>query len=883
MVQRVRAALPAALGVALFVIALGALHAEVRMAALPQLTSDLVSTGHRQLIAALLLTAVNYAALTGYDFLAFASIGRRLPVRHVALTSFVAYAIANNVGWAMFSGASVRYRFYSRWGVTAEELARIVFSCSVTFWIGLLILGGLSLAASPLPAALDFPFPRLLAPIGWLFVALSLAYVASTAVWPRPRRVLWLDLPLPRPRVAVAQLAVSLFDWMVAGAVLYVLLPSDRVPFFTLLGAFVAAQLLALASHVPGGVGVFEAFMILLLKPFLGSSELLPALAVYRAVYYICPLAVSVVVLLVDALHQRRAQTLRVGAALGRATERLTPRMVAAFTFLSGAILLFSGATPAAAGRLAMLGRVVPLGVIETSHFAGSLVGVALLLLSQGLARRLDAAYFLTVGAMLMGIAASLLKGGDYEEATILFLALLVLWRARPAFDRRAALFDTRYSASWIVAMAGVVAASVWLGLFAFKHVEYSNQLWWQFELRGDASRFLRATVGVAVAFALFGFARLIGRAPHHPGAPKEDDLEAAGPIIAAQTATLPYLVYLRDKALLFNEARTGFVMYGVQGRTWAALGDPVGPPAQFSSLVRAFLEQCDDFGGIPIFYEVRKENLYRYADFGLAFVKLGEHASVDLRQFTLQGGRASKRRQAVRRLEKEGATFRVVAGDEIQDVIEQLRAVSDDWLQHKGAAEKGFSLGFFDPVYLSRFPVGVIEQHGRVVAFANMWPGPQKQELSLDLMRYDHRAPVDVMEALFAHLMTWGRDHGYERFSFGMAPLSGFERSPIAPLWNQLGSFVYQHGESLYRFQGLRAYKEKFHPEWEPRYLVYPGGLQLPRILVDVAALIAGGYRRLLLTGADGDRGRPRAARTIRASDNQPPLTATVAYLRKL
>jgi phosphatidylglycerol lysyltransferase len=80
------------------------------------------------------------------------------------------------------------------------------------------------------------------------------------------------------------------------------------------------------------------------------------------------------------------------------------------------------------------------------------------------------------------------------------------------------------------------------------------------------------------------------------------------------------------------------------------------------------------------------------------------------------------------------------------------------------------------------------------------------------------------------------------------MAPLSGFEESPVAPLWNRLGRFVYEHGERFYNFQGLRAYKDKFDPAWEPRYLVYPGGLRLPRILADVAALIAGGYRRILL-----------------------------------
>ena len=158
--------------------------------------------------------------------------------------------------------------------------------------------------------------------------------------------------------------------------------------------------------------------------------------------------------------------------------------MLAVFTFLAGVVLLFSGATPAAPGRLAWLDTLLPLGVIEASHFLGSIVGVGLLLVSQGLARRLDAAYFLAAGGIAVGIVASLLKGADFEEATLLALLLVVLWRARPAFDRRAALFDTPFSTGGSRRSWRTLGASVWLGLFAFKHVEYSNELWWQFELR---------------------------------------------------------------------------------------------------------------------------------------------------------------------------------------------------------------------------------------------------------------------------------------------------------------------------------------------------------------------------------------------------------------
>jgi phosphatidylglycerol lysyltransferase len=288
--------------------------------------------------------------------------------------------------------------------------------------------------------------------------------------------------------------------------------------------------------------------------------------------------------------------------------------------------------------------------------------------------------------------------------------------------------------------------------------------------------------------------------------------------------------------------------MYAVQGRTWVALGDPVGPAERIGDLIRRFLEKCDDFGGTPVFYGIRKEYLHRYADFGLTFVKIGEEARVDLTKLTFEGGQASKLRQALRRLEKEGATFRIVPDCDVPPIMDQLRLISDDWLGVKAVAEKGFSLGLFDPEYISRFPVAVVERDGEIQAFANLWPGPQHVELSVDLMRYRHTAPKGIMEPLFAHLLKWGKEQGYLWFSLGMAPLSGFETSPVAPLWNRIGAFLYEHGESLYNFQGLRAYKEKFNPAWEPHYLAYPGGLTLPRILADVSALVAGGYRKIFL-----------------------------------
>ena len=131
-----------------------------------------------------------------------------------------------------------------------------------------------------------------------------------------------------------------------------------------------------------------------------------------------------------------------------------------------------------------------------------------------------------------------------------------------------------------------------------------------------------------------------------------------------------------------------------------------------------------------------------------------------------------------------------------------------------------------------------------KIVSFANVWTTGTKQELSVDLMRQRADAPAAVMDYMFVQLIVWGQQQGYESFNLGMAPLSGLENRSLGTVWNRVGALAYRFGENFYNFQGLRQYKEKFDPVWEPTYLASPGGLVLPRILTNLAALISGGMR---------------------------------------
>jgi phosphatidylglycerol lysyltransferase len=170
------------------------------------------------------------------------------------------------------------------------------------------------------------------------------------------------------------------------------------------------------------------------------------------------------------------------------------------------------------------------------------------------------------------------------------------------------------------------------------------------------------------------------------------------------------------------------------------------------------------------------------------------------------------------------------------------LREVSDTWLADKHTRENRFSLGFFSEEYLRQFPAAVARQSGDIIAFANIWAGAEKEELSIDLMRYLPRAAHGLMDYLPANIMLWGRQQGYGWFNLGMAPLSRLENHPLRPVWNRVGGIIFRHGEHFHNFQGLREYKEKSDPVWTPKYMACPSGFAVPRVLTNLAVLISGG-----------------------------------------
>jgi phosphatidylglycerol lysyltransferase len=830
--------------VAALLLAIWLIHRQIHGLRLGDVRAALQAMPAPRVLTALALSVASYLLLAAYDGLALRYLRRRVAAVRVLLTSFLAYAFGHNLGVSALTGTAVRMRLYADSGVSAVDAATISGFCSVTSALGLATLGGTSLLLAPGQIGPLHGHVGLALVIGvgsWMMIALYLG-------WSGSRRVLevrgW-TLRAPGAPMAVMQWLLGTADMTLAASVLWVLLPPGVISFPSFAGAYAAAVVVGIVSHLPGGVGVFEAVLVLAL-PQLGTHTLLGALLTYRALYYLAPLAVATLLFVAREVLAQRSRWIRAHTMAAALIAPFSPWVGALLAFIAGSVLLLSGATPAIDQRLRILREVLPLPVLELSHLVASSVGLGLLILARGLSQRTHAAYQVTLLLLGAGILTSLLKGLDFEEAAVLGGVALILWTGRAGFYRPAALLADRFTPPWIASVTAVLLVVLWVAILAQRHLTYSTEWWWTFAFSGDAPRALRAALLTSMlAAAAIGFSLLRPRAPE-PVLPGEADLQRAAAILTTDPQSHGNVALYGDKRLLFHPRNDAFLMYQLRGRSWVALGDPVGAAASHEDLIWSFRELADQHGGRTVFYEVSGASVHRYVDLGLSALKLGEEARVALEDFTLDGAARADLRQAHRRAQRDGASFEVVPAKGVDALLPRLQRISDAWLADKATAEKGFSVGAFRADYLRRFPLALVRMEGDPVAFANVWCSADHEELSVDLMRFGPDAPRGAMDYLFIELMLWGRGEQFRWFNLGMAPLAGLESHPLAPVWHRVGNFLFEHGEHFYNFEGLRRYKAKFEPQWQPRYLMAPGGLALPRVLLDVSLLISGGARAL-------------------------------------
>ncbi|RUS66466.1 Phosphatidylglycerol lysyltransferase [Saezia sanguinis] len=810
------------------------------------------------LLLALLAAAGSYTMLIGYEWSASHYAGVQLRPGILVTGGFCAAAVGNAVGLSMLSGGAVRCRLYFSQGLNATDVARMSIFASLSLGCALPLLAAIAALCNVQAAALALHLSAAwVTGIAWGVFALYLI-IAMVLYQHRLRSSPPDDTPgtgksrwfqyvqfgrwpirIPSLRLASWQLVITLFDVIFAATILYLLLPSAP-PFIT----FVLVYLLALAagvlSHVPGGLGVFEAVILAAFAGQLGAAQLAAALLLYRAVYVLLPLGLASIILLLN--EGRNYLPLQ---SVMRSAASVAAPIISVLVFAAGIILLFSGATPEIDSRLQILSFIMPDQLINASHLAASLVGVLCLVLARGLRRRLSAAWMLTLLLLIAASVLSILKGLDWEEAFVMLVIAALLYAFRSSFYRKSRLTEVPFSALFATACFCVVAVSLWLTFFVYQEIPYHNKLWWQFELDSEAPRALRAALASFLLLGCIALTWLLRPALPIARQARNEQLDEAYRIVQAGTQPEGGLVMSGDKAILFNETRTAFLMYARHRRSMIALFDPIGSALERADLIWEFRDLCDQHRVRPVFYQVSAANLPYYMDAGLTAIKLGEEAIVDLTRFDLQSKTNRDLRYTWSRGQRDGLSLAFYAPGTAP--MAQLQEISDQWLQNKHVREKGFSLGHFAPDYLRHFTIATVEYQGQIVAFANLLQTTNGASASLDLMRVADHAPNLTMEFLMVGLILHFQQHQLQRFSLGMVPLSGLHLRRGAPVTQRLGAMIFRRGEQFYNFQGLRRFKNKFSPHWEPRYMAVPAGLDPWMALVDTATLISGGWSGLV------------------------------------
>ncbi|PZR17868.1 MAG: lysylphosphatidylglycerol synthetase family protein [Azospirillum brasilense] len=620
-----------AFGLILLIVAVYVVQREFRDLKVSDVYAALQATSGHKLWLALGWTLLAFAVLTVYDRLGSVYAGKPISYSRTALAAFCAYTLAHNIGFAAVSGAAVRYRFYAAWGLTSAEIARVIAFTSLTFGLGGFALGGLVLMTHPevLPWVGEGELipswaAQFVAVLMWLIVG---TYVVLARFVPH-FHLFGHKVDLPGLKLAVAQVLLASVDVAVTAMIFYVLLPAPMpgappLTFLMFMGIYVAGYTAGLAASVPGGLGVFDGFMLLSLSPWMPAPEALSALLLFRLYYYIVPLFVAGVLFLGFELAQRRAKGLPRIQVEARIADSLEAPALAMLTGLCGLLLLFVGALPVHAGNEA-IARWLGEWVALANQFAASVVGTLLIAVSWGLLRRLRLACYAGLFLLLNGAAILFVRNDPWPVIGAVLLVFVLLAFMQRSFYRDARLTGEPLKGSRILSLVAGIVCGLALATVAYRE-PVGTSSWWEVVLSASMPSPLRFAVGVSAALMLYAVFRLLRPARVRPA----DYDMASQQRLRSLGARLPRQGAQQELGAIFAEGGKAGFAFRRYPDLWLGLGDPQGEEKARIAAVWRFRDLCDAAGVEPAFADIGAGMKRTYEDAGLTIVPLPDGRSI--------------------------------------------------------------------------------------------------------------------------------------------------------------------------------------------------------------------------------------------------------------
>lgn len=526
-------------------------------------------------------------------------------------------------------------------------------------------------------------------------------------------------------------------------------------------------------------------------------------------------------------------------------------RLTSASVFLLGVLNVFLAARRRLFFHLGPVHGYVPHVAVQSSRYLLLAAGLTMIASSAGLLHGKRQAWMMSVAAVVVALVAHPLKRFDYVGIAANAVVLLVLLPSARKFPARSDPLRAQQGLVWLLfGELGVFAYGVFGLYFLDRHFAGDTTFLDSIE---DALRLLfvlpSSTISPAtrhgawfidsvrvsaLCVLLIGLYHLL-----HPVIHRATSLRGERALVEEILGTyaetsLAFFHLLPDKSYFFCSEGTAFIGYRVVGHTAVALGEPIGEPSARRRVASEFAEFCDLNGWAFCFHQVTAAGAEELALLGMQSVKIGEEAIVDCRSFTLAGKPFKHLRNSINRLTQLGCKTEFVASPVSSDLLSELEEVSEMWLRERGHRERAFTLGSFSREYVLATPFAVVRsQSGRVEAFVNIIPSYGAPFGNFDMMRRRPDAPDGVMDLLMVFLIEHFREAGYAGLTLGMAPLANLEGSGVVPSALRV---LFARGGDFFNFAGLRTFKEKWHPRWEPRYLSYRSDVQLPSLALAVA-----------------------------------------------
>ncbi|MCR1951294.1 bifunctional lysylphosphatidylglycerol flippase/synthetase MprF [Clostridium sp. DSM 100503] len=776
-----------------------------------------------------ILGIISYVPLTFYDLLIKKKVGIKLSWKQVYKYSWIASSIANIAGFGGSTAIFLKNYFYRDY---VEDSSKLVKEVSKVVGLN---LSGFSLVCL-IYSIWNIFGERKLDIVFGISTAIGL-YIPIILCW--ATYILYKNRNKENYFFILKIMSISILEWCTTIVLIYGLIKILKInititQFFPI---YVMAIIFAMISMIPGGFGSFDLTLLLGLKEFnIPSEQVLLLILLYRLSYYVVPIIIGIALFVIDLYMKINHEAREV---ISRINSKIAQFTLSMLILANGLYLIFFDYSYVER-YLPDKDKILNIDIAIFSIFISVFLGFILIVISTLISSKSRVIYYAMIGVLGAITFGVFFDKYIYHEYILLAITWVLIIFSRKRFYRKGFIF------TWKSAIKCIIFILIILSLYILLTNKMEREYIVEAELENlilafEAYKNKEICLGITGAIGSILLVIFFLKFNKFNKFPKEKlDIERVEELIQKYGGSrLIHYVFLDDKYIYINENEDVLFQYQISGDKIIILGNPVGNRKEFFDAIREFLEKADLYGYTLAFCGIDSDIIPELHDLGYEFMKIGQDAIIELDKFSLEGKKNKSNRQAIGRIEKAGYKFSVVSPPLSSNLFEELKDVSDEWLN--GQVEKGFCVGFLDREYIERDKIVTVRNsEGELKGFASIMPMYDDKTLSVDLMRFKKVEVNGIMDYMFANIFLYGKQNGFEYFNLGLAPLADVGRSKYAFLREQVAYQIFVYGNSFYSFKGLKRFKDKYASKWDDRYLAYKKGSSVIITIIQLMRIIS-------------------------------------------